>query len=659
VTAENSCNVSAARELDITVNPVSSITLTSDDDDNVFCTNNEVTFKAQITEGDWSSFDFQLDGSSVQSGVIDSVVMQNILDDQTIVVVGQTDKGCEATSNGITVTVNAVSGLWVGNADSDWTNSDNWCSDEVPASGSDVTISSEMKNSAVISTSYAFNDLTIEAGGLLTLTYGSQVDVDGDLTIMSDGGLVLESATGADSLASLITNGSVTGKAKVKLTIPTNQWYYLSSPMKNATFDDFGAAYEGANVYLERDGGWIKYDASGSNPTIEKMEGATVKYTNSESERTIEYTGTLNTDAVARTFDDRKYYLFGNPYPASLNWQDESWARPNIYGTLWYRTRVNEEMAFVTYNRLAPEYARAALYPDGVSMFDEEELALIPPYQSAWIYVEESTSVNMAVSTSQRSHGLSGSFLKSSTVSESSLYSDVDVLRIVSANASSRDGAVVYFSDETTEGADPGDSPKYFNSSSNIPEVYTSSEGISLAINGLPQFEGAYDLPLIVRNRVDGEVTLTFELTNYYTDDVIELQDNLLDTTMNLREINEYTYTPVTLGTNSDRFIIRFNAPITEGDDDDVTTGIEDLLAESDAEGVNIVGVNGRAVVSISRELLTDGPGSIEVYTVSGSKVSEFEATTNKTFIVLPENSGVYLVVVKTNDLIEAKKLVR
>ncbi|MGQ1946924.1 glycine-rich domain-containing protein [Geofilum sp. OHC36d9] len=658
VTAENSCNTSAARELEITVNPVSSVTLTSDDDDNVFCVNNQATFTAQTSEGSWSSFDFQMDGSSVQDGSFTSVAMQNLLDNQKIVVVGQTDKGCKVVSNEITVTVNAVPGLWIGNADSDWSNSENWCSDVVPASGSDVTIASEMKHPAVISTSYDFNDLTINAGGLLTLTLGSKVNVNGDLTIKAEGGLVLENTTGADGLASLITNGSVTGKAKVRLTLPTNQWYYLASPMKNATFADFGAEYEGAKVYLER-GGWIKYDASATNPTIENVEGALVKYTNSESERTIEYTGTLNSEEVARTLDVKKYYLFGNPYPASLNWQDESWARPNIQGTLWYRTRVNEEMAFVTYNRFAPEYARAALYPDDVSMFNEEELALIPPYQSAWIYVEGTTSVNFVVSPSQRSHGLSGSLLKSSSVNKSSSSSDVDVLRIVSANTSSRDGAVVYFSDEATVGSDAGDSPKYFNSSTKIPEVYTTSEGLNFAINGLPKFEGPYDLPLVVRNRVAGEVTLTFELSKYYTDDVIELKDNLLDKTVNLRETNEYTYTPVTLGTNSDRFTVRFNAPPTEGNDDDVTTGIEDLLGESDVAGINIVGVNGRAIVSIDRKLLTNGPGSIEVYTVSGSKVSEFKANTNKTFIVLPENSGVYLVVVKANGLIESKKLVR
>src|SRR5690606_29228676 len=123
----------------------------------------------------------------------------------------------------------------------------------------------------------------------------------------------------------------------------------------------------------------------------------------------------------------------------------------------------------------------------------------------------------------------------------------------------SRDGAVIYFSENATDGFDPGDSPKYFNSSARIPEVYTRSAGEILAINGLSPFEGSLDLPLSVRNRVEGPVDLNFDLSLYRSDDVILLYDTYLDAEINLRKVQKYRYEPIGLGDNHNRFVIRFN----------------------------------------------------------------------------------------------------
>jgi hypothetical protein len=417
--------------------------------------------------------------------------------------------------------------------------------------------------------------------------------------------------------------------------------------MTSSDFTHFDASNSEASVYLYRDQ-WVKYSATETNPTIENLEGVSVKYNSALGDtNVVSYTGELNNSSVIRDYASAGYNLFGNPYACFINWQDSLWERPDISGTIWYRTRVDSEMTFITYNRNSVEGARVALYPGDTDV--EADMALIPPYQSLWIYVYDTTS--LTVDTSLQTHGLDGAMLKSSSLSSDSS----DIIRVVASNGLGRDGAVVYFSESALVGSDDGDALKYFNGSVNIPEVFFKADDRSLSINGLPYFDGAYEISLSVRNRVADDVTLTFDLSKYNELQTVFLLDILTGAEINLAEQTTYTYAPEVLGLSNDRFVLSFNEAVSSSSVSEVSTAVVDIQEEADVDGISIVGVNGRAIVSINSELLLEGNGRIEVYSVLGEKLIESEASASKTFLVLPDQVGVYVVVVSASGQREAK----
>lgn len=571
-------------------------------------------------------------------------------------------------SFGLKTAPTAADYTWKGLNSTNWFDPSNWYGGQVPSAATPVLITTvdivQPTYWPVIDGSSGalaqVNNLIIESGTTLTLEMGGRLTVNGDLT--NSGEFVLKNTYGPDGLTSLITHGVVVGEAKVEFTLPSNKWYYLSSPMQEVNYNHFGAEHSNARVNIYRNK-WIQYAGGATSPQFQGLEGASTYFeTTTPEEVLFSYTGELNTAPVSRELKARGYYLFGNPYPAAINWQDENWERERVFGTVWYRTRVNNEMGFVTYNRFAVPGARVAMYPDGAEIGNEDALALIPPYQSVWVYSRTASAaspVTLTVTPDQRVHGalgatgFEGGMLKSSKVKAKP---QADIVRIVVQNSSSRDGTVIYFSGNATDEFDDGDSPKYFNGSPNIPEVYTRSAGQNLAINGLAPFEGAMDLPISVRNRVEGEVTMKFDLSKYYTNDIIVLHDRYLDTKVNLRKNNEYTYEPTNLGDDHERFVIQFNPTDYKAD---VSVSIFDEINEEGSSKINIVGMNGRAIVSISRDLLADGAGLIEVYSIEGVKLDESEARTNKTFLVLPDQAGVYVVVVSASGERKVKKLMR
>lgn len=657
VTATNGCNTSTPRELAIVVNPVTPIILEADSEE--VCASSSVTFIATLGA---SYYNFFVDNISEQNSTSNTYTVSGLTSgEKTVSVVATNDKGCKVSSNEVTITVISTPGLWTGSKDSNWNDGANWCDGSVPESDINLVIPSKMVNQPVITGEcgevFAKN-LTIETGAALTLNPGGKLTVNGDLTITDVGGLIMRNTTAVNGLASLMTKGNISGDARIELEFPYDEWYYVSQPIANAQSDiyavlnaddSFNTAEAWINVH--RANRWYRI---GSGVGLADFEGVSNKYRPADnSNHIVSYTGKLNNGSIAKSYANRQYYLFGNPYPSAINWQEDAgWERNNIGGTIWYRTRVKGEMAFVTYNRYAGPGSRAAIYPDqGTFGNDESMLGYIPPLQSVWITSLGSSSVS--INNDSRSHTSDGSFLKSS----SSERSKDDVIRIIIENAHSYDGAVLYFSENSDDGIDRGDSEKMFNESVNIPEIYTRSAGKPLAINGLSTLEGALELPLSVRNRVEGTVDMKFDLSLYRSDDVILLHDTFLDAEINLRKVSQYRYEPFNLGDTHNRFVIRFNP---EGyEEEDVSTPVDENVKDNAEHLINIVGYNGRAIVSVDRELLQKEPGKIEVFNTAGGKISEFKAKTNKTFIVLPETSGVYLVVVKAGGKMKSEKLVR
>lgn len=537
---------------------------------------------------------------------------------------------------------------WTGTINNDWFNSANWSNTIVPSASSNTTIAISTNNPVISGTSVAqTNGLSILSGSTLTVAPGGKLTVNGNLTIANANSLILENQTGSNGMASFITNGTISGpgSARIKLTLPGERWFYLSSPVNGATFGNFNNGQPGATVYVYRGNQWYNTVADNNSNPMHLLEGALVKYANNPYN--LDFTGTLNNGSVSRNYTAGGWYLFGNPYPSFISWQnDAGWSRPNTDGTIWYRTLNDGVMRFITYNRSAPAGARAALYPGGLfGPAAEAELAVIPPMQSVWVKVLAPTTIS--VNNTTRNHGVATSQLKSSNTG-----SDADIIRIVANNGSTRDGAVIYFSSLSVEGLDKGDSEKRFNDSQLVPEVYTRIGTTATAINGLtPLDNNSRSIPLSVRNRVNSEVTLSFDLSMFQSAHSVSLEDKITGNWVNLLAEPDYTYTPSVLGEVHNRFVIHISYVPTS-----VVNPNEDVV-DNNNNTITITGIRGKAVVKVDRVLLDADDALIEVYTLEGQKVNEALTGAVETLVNLPRVDALFVVKVTAGNVIKTEKV--
>ncbi|ASB49939.1 hypothetical protein [Alkalitalea saponilacus] len=539
--------------------------------------------------------------------------------------------------------------LWVGSIDVNWADTRNW-GGSLPDIQSNVRIKPSGNNPEIsfYSGVIEVNNLLIENGAVLTLKPGARLTVNGNLIIQDDAELVLENSYEEGGMASLITYGQITGDANVKLTLPKEKWYYLGSAIRDATFGNFSPGAQGSgtlvNVYRDR---WYSTFTQHYETAMRKLEGVAVFYhKTSESDHLMElsYMGELNSGEISRTFVENRFQLMANPYPSFINWLDDTgWEREHFESTIWYRTRIGESMTYITFNRSAVPGARVSLFSDS-GEYNEEEMSLIPPKQSFYVRPIGSNRT-ITVNNQARVHGLPESQLKSSN----NAYGDV--IRITANNGLTRDGAVIYFSRSASEGIDEGDSEKYRNNDERVPEIFTRTGETELAINGLPELnQPVRTIPLIVRNRVPGDVSLTFDMSYYYGMHSVYLEDRDTGAFIHVTAGGEYVYTVSEPGERDDRFVLHFYMVST-----DLEPEMEDPSA---AASIRINGVAGKVLVSIDSQLLQMGEANIEVFSIEGQKVSETLARSSRTLVVLPRTSAIFIVRVTAGDVVKSERVV-
>lgn len=103
-TASNGCSDTSQVILNIVVNPIPNISLTSSDADDIICNGDQVTF----TGSGSAMYQFFVGGISQGSmSATNTLVTSNLINGQTVYINGITS-GCSSTSNSLTYTVNAV-----------------------------------------------------------------------------------------------------------------------------------------------------------------------------------------------------------------------------------------------------------------------------------------------------------------------------------------------------------------------------------------------------------------------------------------------------------------------------------------------------------------------------------------------------------------------
>lgn len=537
-----------------------------------------------------------------------------------------------------------------------WDIRDNWSDGKIPSSSmDDVYIPSKPVNGRffpVFEGEGEVNKVTIERDARLTLKPGSQFTINGDLVIEKPGGLILESKVGPNGLASLITEGSVSGEANVKLDIEGGRWYYLSSAVKTPTFAQLGAADSPFDFRIDiyRKARWISIYPQNGASKLRELEGFSVKNSVIETRR-VDLLGELNSGEITRAFAEGGWHIFGNPYPSAICWgNSEGWVKENVLPTIWYRTQIGSEMTFVTYNAQnniashTPEEASEE-YSAG------DHFSIIPPYQAVWIRTATNAPATITVDNRVRLHNTEDS--KAPQLKSGSAKDELSIIRIVASNQFSRDGSVIYFSEANAEEFGTEDSEKYFNDSKNVPEVYTRVDDRSLAINGVPAItESVKSIPISVRNRVEGDVSLGFDLSRFTGEHAVYFEDKTTGAFLNVARNSTYEYSVKQTGEDHDRFVLHLYK---------VSTDLEEVRADNDEiaadEEISIKSIAGKVLVSVGMDLVQQNPGIIEIYTIDGRKISEVPARSGRTLVMLSNQNGVYIVRAKFGNLIKSERV--
>ncbi|WP_462319237.1 T9SS type A sorting domain-containing protein [Marinilabilia sp.] len=381
---------------------------------------------------------------------------------------------------------------------------------------------------------------------------------------------------------------------------------------------------------------------------IDEMQGiATYYYTDSTH---LQFSGEVYNDSVTINPNDPGYHLVGNPFPTAIDWEDPAgWTRKGFSNTMWYWVNAGSERVIQTYNNNGDDLPGVGTIIDG---YDESTISHIPPYQSVWMKQDTTANVPLTVKRAARVKN-SDAPLKSASKGDSKSKS-YDLLRVQAQNAHTMDGTVIYFHEKFKETKGREDSEKRFNGSKNVPELYTHVDGKAVAINGLPALNGnSYSIPLSVRNRIEEPVTLHFNAEEFGEDYVLYLEDKDKGSWTNLKVLSRYTYEPAKTGDDKDRFVIHVEKVMQ------TPTNVDEMLESSNTNGIEIAGYENYARVSISDDLMQSGQATIELLDVNGRLILSQTTMNPETEIILPEQSGVYVVRVKVEGAVKSEKVVK
>ncbi|MGQ1888872.1 T9SS type A sorting domain-containing protein [Thermophagus sp. OGC60D27] len=541
---------------------------------------------------------------------------------------------------------------WVGNQSSDWYDEDNWENNEIPDETTLVIID-VADHYPVIEDDLIVKELKVLNEASITISEGASLEVTDDVN--NAGTIILQSTN--DNLASLMLPETMkqSGIVKVKLSLESNSLFYLSSPIKSSQLrwfypdgdidNDF--AYVFRDVQDNDKWQWYRVDDDyiSENEELETAEAVFVKYVNGKE---LSLQGEVNNDEVTLSNLTEGYYLLGNPFPTAIDWEDpEGWDRDGISNTIWSWISYNGMRIVQTYNNggdFLPGIP--AIIPPG---YDWDNVSHIAANQAFQIKVEES-DVSLTIKRSARVKNSSAP-LKSASAESSS---DMELIRIQVTNDFAFDGTVLYFHETLSEEKGDEDADKKFNSSKNVPEVYTRIDEEALSINGLSQLVAdTLSFPFSVRNNVEGQVTLEVNLEQFNADYDVFLEDKETGVLININDSNQYVYTPVQLGDDHDRFVLHLEKV------QKVATAVEEIEEDNDWDGIHIIGQKEYALLQISPDLLINADATIQVLDLNGHLVSAYQTANTETQVDLPAQSGIYLLRVAAGGLVKTQKVAR
>ncbi len=467
------------------------------------------------------------------------------------------------------------------------------------------------------------DELTINPSASLNIYPGAAMTVNNTLTNNADpGGLVLQSDAGGS--ASLIANGTVTGKAMIERHMSGDgaTWHLTGVPVggqniqelidnANNSFSTNGTQY-GLGVYNEATDNWITYTTStyGSAGNLTAGQGYE---TNIQSTGTIEFAGTLSTSQVnvPITHSGRGWNLLGNPYPCALYANSAADASNN----------------FLTLNAIVIDDSYKALYfwNPTTSSYDIVNNASAATYIASGqaFFVKSKAWGGIArFTTAMRTHQTGAAF-KSGTANPNII--------LKAANGERAKTTEFRFVEGTTLGLDPGYDAGLFNGKTDEFKLCSrlmQDNDIDFALQcfSTDDFENAV-IPIEL-NSPSSTVEFSVETSNLPSNIKVYLEDKQ-DNSFNLLDGTQTYTAQVNIGENTGRFYIHTSEQALD-QMTELTEGEYGIVPNFQSSSLTIKGV-------------LSGEFFVKVYDISGKLVFEKQSVSNEIF--LPDMAtGIYVV---------------
>jgi hypothetical protein len=461
-----------------------------------------------------------------------------------------------------------------------------------PTAATDVTVLAGYE--LTITADASVKSITVDPGAKLTLTSG---------TLTATNGITLESdATGTATLMDSNTEPTITATVKQYVTAGRN--WYMSAPLNNTA--DYTVLDKGASVaeYNEVTGLWPAVTSG----TLTRGKGyVQVASATQGTTGTVSFSGITNSGDVPVTLTytsdkGKGFNLVGNPYPSYLSWSAvvaDNAAANMPTGTMWYRTiSYNGKSAWEPskiYNQNDIVYNGTRFYKatsvtgtsaalsgptgSGTGILDNEVVwnyegsvyvfatisasgvaspatvsNLVPPMQAFWV---KSNGGTLTFKNAMRAHITGGT---NALKAPKNSANEMPLLRLSVTNGASADEAVIYATENASNAFDTFDAPKYFNTASNQPEIYTQVGNEKLVINAMNEIITGTEIALGFVTEKGNDFTISAtEWKNQSSDMRVVLKDKQLSSEFDLTTGQQYTFSSAVVN-NSERFSLIFKA---------------------------------------------------------------------------------------------------
>jgi hypothetical protein len=460
--------------------------------------------------------------------------------------------------------VPSLATTWTGAMSNSWHDDDNW-TNYAPCRFVDATIPAAPANQPFVYGPETCNNLTIEGGAQLTIGTGNSLDVNGDLYLEAN----------AAGTASLLENGglSVAGSTMSQLFVEEDRWHHFSSPMTGQT----------ANTFL----GMLLYghDEATNNfvniipETTPLGLGIGYEVWSNFPDQAVEFVnGNLNSGVKSLPVSNNGsgWNFVGNPYPSAIDWDDLSWIKTYIDGTVY----VYDGTQYLSWNGSTGDLTGG----------------IIPAMQGFFVKANGPNPA-LTVNNGARTHGVDP--YKEEKVDE--------LLKITITGNGMYDRTFVNFNKNATVGIDHNLDGYKIMGHEDAPQLYSMVGGEKMRVNVLPEITSNLTILLGLEVNIDGEYNINAsELGTFNSDVQIYLEDVKTGDMSSLNEQPNYSFMAYADDENQ-RFKLHFF----------MDTSVEEVIVTetqiySNEKSVFIKNTNG----SLSGS-------SVMVYNIAGQKVYE------------------------------------